>query len=722
MTTRSRNALTFALLMLAAAATATPCICPDDGTGTVQLPPSCAGGYAGQMLIIDGLPAGSTLEMDAQLTDFYNRFSYPGGDLGGEVHTFEGTLHWDLNGTGDFAGFHRTLAIPVAGSLHTGPRNPGDDVQEFGQLVFNLQGQLFGDPDFCELIVVAGNGNGLPSPGNCKLTRLPDGNFNVDSFFDITYRIDFQGCPGGVLDGLSGSTTDTKIFRAGENYCPPSDHSCLLPDDGTGTITLPPDCPDGFEGPMYIIDGLPPGSTLDIDAVLTDFAQVFEAPGGTLGGMEHHFEASLHWTVTGTGEFTGFNRTLAIPVEGEIHSGPRNPGDTVQDFDQVLWYLHGELFGDPDFCVLRVTAGNTNGLPSPGHCTLTQLPCGDFAVDSFFDITYQIEFMGCPGGQLEDLAGTTQDTQRFQAGEPYFPPVDHSCVLPDNGLGTIDLPPLCDDGFEGQMRIIDGLPPGTTIEIDAMLNSFSNIVPWSGGSLGGEAFAFDAFLYWEMTGTGDLLGFSRAIAFPVSVEMHTAPRTHGDPVQQFDQTLFMLQGELFGDPDFCTLRVVAGDAAGLPSPGQCTLTELPSGDFAVDSFFDITYEIEFEGCPGSQLEDLLGTTLGIDRFRAGEPFTTAVPGLGDTVGLRLSNHPNPFNPATTIIYEVPAAAGRVSLEIYDLRGQHVRTLVRGRLEAGVRTVKWAGDDAAGRAVAAGVYLCALRTDHGTQFRKLALIK
>ena len=722
MTTRSRNALILALLLLAAAATATPCICPDDGTGTVQLPPSCASGFAGQMVIVDGLPPGSTLEIDAELSGFFNRFSFPGGDLGGEVHTFEGNLHWDLNGTGDYAGFNRTMVIPVSGVMHTGPRTPGDDVQQFDQILFNLQGQLFGDPDFCELIVVAGNSNGLPSPGNCKLTKLPDGNFNVDSFFDITYRIEFQGCPGGALDGLAGATTDTKTFRAGEEYYPPVDHSCVLPDNGLGTVTIPPDCPDGFEGPMQIVDGLPPGTTLDIDATLTDFIQVFEAPGGTLGGMEHHFEGTLHWSVTGTGDLAAFASALAIPVDGEIHSGPRNPGDPVQDFDQVLWNLQGELFGDPDFCFLRVNAGDANGLPSPGLCTLTELPSGDFAVDSFFDITYEIEFAGCPGGPLEDFVGTTPGTERFQAGEPYFPPVDHSCILPDNGTGTVDLPPECPDGYQGLMRIVDGLPPGSTIEIDATLTDFYNVIPSSGGTLGGEVFQCDATLYWVMTGTGDYTGFGRNIAVPVACEMHTAPRTPGDPVQQFDQTLFLMTGQLFGDPDFCELIVTAGDAAGLPSPGQSTLTRLPSGDFAVDSFFDITYQIDFQGCPGSQLEGLAGSTLGTHRFRAGEPYVTAVPDLGDTGALLLRNHPNPFNPITTIVYEVPAAAGLVSLDIYDLRGQHVRSLVRGRLAEGVRTVNWAGDDATGRQVAAGVYLCALRTDRGVEFRKMALIK
>ncbi len=92
-------------------------------------------------------------------------------------------------------------------------------------------------------------------------------------------------------------------------------------------------------------------------------------------------------------------------------------------------------------------------------------------------------------------------------------------------------------------------------------------------------------------------------------------------------------------------------------------------------------------------------------------------------GFNLSqNYPNPFNPTTTIRFDVPTSSF-VSLEIYDLVGLRIRTLVVDRrMSAGSHVVTWNGLDENGVAVSSGTYLYRLRSGDQTFTRKMILLK
>lgn len=86
-----------------------------------------------------------------------------------------------------------------------------------------------------------------------------------------------------------------------------------------------------------------------------------------------------------------------------------------------------------------------------------------------------------------------------------------------------------------------------------------------------------------------------------------------------------------------------------------------------------------------------------------------------------SIYPNPFNPSTTIRYNI-AVAERVGLNIYNLRGQKVKTLINESKTAGSHTTSWDGTDEAGNPVASGVYYLRLETSTTRETRKLTMIK
>ncbi|MDD4309129.1 MAG: T9SS type A sorting domain-containing protein [Candidatus Cloacimonetes bacterium] len=85
------------------------------------------------------------------------------------------------------------------------------------------------------------------------------------------------------------------------------------------------------------------------------------------------------------------------------------------------------------------------------------------------------------------------------------------------------------------------------------------------------------------------------------------------------------------------------------------------------------------------------------------------------------NYPNPFNPTTTISYQLPAS-GIVELEVYNLKGQLVKTLVKTNQRAGSYSVVWNGTDANNCNVASGVYFYRLSNPARTSSKRMLLMK
>jgi hypothetical protein len=86
------------------------------------------------------------------------------------------------------------------------------------------------------------------------------------------------------------------------------------------------------------------------------------------------------------------------------------------------------------------------------------------------------------------------------------------------------------------------------------------------------------------------------------------------------------------------------------------------------------------------------------------------------------NYPNPFNPATTINFDVALGGGEAVLQIFNLLGEEIRTLIRGTVQAGSHAAVWDGRDEAGQDVPSGIYLYQLRVGSFVASEKMLIIR
>ena len=163
------------------------------------------------------------------------------------------------------------------------------------------------------------------------------------------------------------------------------------------------------------------------------------------------------------------------------------------------------------------------------------------------------------------------------------------------------------------------------------------------------------------------------------------------------------------------LRVVMFDLNGSPlHASKGSSSSVISIPFSNDSKTSINTLVEFDnlvvaGTNGSNIESSSSSlTVQIDDILPSE--TTLKPAF-----------PNPFNPSTTIAYEI-AAEGKVSIQVYDLKGSLVRTLVSEFQSQDEYSVVWNGRDDAGRKVATGEYFVRMSAPGYTKNIKISLIK
>ncbi|MEN8008400.1 MAG: FlgD immunoglobulin-like domain containing protein [Candidatus Krumholzibacteriota bacterium] len=189
-----------------------------------------------------------------------------------------------------------------------------------------------------------------------------------------------------------------------------------------------------------------------------------------------------------------------------------------------------------------------------------------------------------------------------------------------------------------------------------------------------------------------------------------------------------------------------GNLAGSDGPSVRDVAIVPYG--GIDIYFVATstglyssyyltgpttwWNLEAPDLMGNVVVDMLATrpadglvvagTHGKGVYSIDIPVGTSVDNAEIPTAARLGqNVPNPFNPMTTISFNL-AAAGKANLSIYDVAGKRIRTLVDMELEAGDHRFTWNGTDQSGRPAAAGVYLYRLDSGAVHDVKRMTLVR
>ncbi len=184
------------------------------------------------------------------------------------------------------------------------------------------------------------------------------------------------------------------------------------------------------------------------------------------------------------------------------------------------------------------------------------------------------------------------------------------------------------------------------------------------------------------------------------ITVSSNPRTR---VYKFDRPrgpIYVLWSETGDAPPNLDYRIATGETVTFPVESEALLLTRIVTDLA-----NIQPRVENFAAPNRRVTIQLGYE---PIFLEGITVEVAAPQISLPATFALEqNMPNPFYPSTTIRFSVPATA-QVTVAIYNMLGQKVRTLTAGRIEAGYHQLVWDGRNDGGKPAASGVYFLQMR--------------
>jgi hypothetical protein len=412
-----------------------------------------------------------------------------------------------------------------------------------------------------------------------------------------------------------------------------------------------------------------PGSTIDItDAVfksandgITATSDTIEVKTSSAGALTLSSVPAGRYvlTVKDTSHVSGRTDTFTV-----------TNGQTVTVGTDFTGFFGSDLRGDP-----------TTTLPSTGQ----QLIAGDVSEDNEInedDVNIIIAAWGTTttvaNFKQADLnndsevgaADLTATTSNFGNSEGFgAPPVFKRAVAGENGAAEVEMLPLFDPR--------QSLWEGRQIEVVIQARNLDDLAGYE------FDLNFDPRslrLLPSGSGQGDIFALN-----PRGAIFET--RTDSEGKLRVMASRYGKEWSAKGDGELARLRfeVLREDALETLTPGAGVL-------------LSTAYSQEAVRWSGSLLDWILPQAPGLEQ-----------------------NFPNPFNPSTIIPLALPQRT-KVRLDIFNVLGQRVRTLVDGPLDAGYHNMAWNGLDEAGRQAAAGMYFYLVETDGFRQTRKMTLVK
>ncbi len=170
--------------------------------------------------------------------------------------------------------------------------------------------------------------------------------------------------------------------------------------------------------------------------------------------------------------------------------------------------------------------------------------------------------------------------------------------------------------------------------------------------------------------------------------------------------------DVFNDPDGNQLTFIAGSTDPTVAMADTSRNMLIVAAIAVGDAEIMVIANDGKG----------GTAVDTFKVTVESPTGVSDPGTSTPAAFSLSqNHPNPFNPATTIEFALPQAS-LVSLKIYDVLGKEIRTLTNRYYNAGHYTFDWDGKNNSRNRVSSGVYFYLLQAGDFSQVRKMTVVQ